>query len=182
MPVLSEGTARALEHLRCLGECGRRSRRDDGRERALRHRQHSGSRPCVQQRASPSARGKERRSGVSSDLWFPRIPSSRARKQLRLGCLMRAGDELVSLDFRVGNPSAIGRHQRVNFPASLLPVGATPTTSRRIATHGLRRKMARSRTEGMAVGHVFSSQEGQKPSPRWGSFFCRAGAAPPQPC
>jgi len=89
-----------------------------------------------------------------------------------------SGDELVSLGFRVGNPSAIGRHERVNFPASLLPVGATPTTSRRIATHGLRRKMARSRTEGMAVGHVFSSQEGQKPSPRWGSFFCRAGAAP----
>src|SRR5262249_41425307 len=72
-----------------------------------------------------------------------------------------------------GNPSAIGRHQRVNFPASLLPVGATPTTSRRIATHGLRRKMTRSQTEGMAVGHVFSSQEGQKPSPPWGSFFCR---------
>jgi hypothetical protein len=31
-----------------------------------------------------------------------------------------------------------------NFPASLLPVGVIPTTSRRIATRSLRRKMARS--------------------------------------
>jgi hypothetical protein len=30
-------------------------------------------------RSSPCARGKERRSGVSSDLWFPKIPSSRIR-------------------------------------------------------------------------------------------------------
>ena len=43
-----------------------------------------------------------------------------------------------------GNPSAIGWYQPVNFPASLLPVGVTPTTSRRIATRSLRRKMARS--------------------------------------
>jgi hypothetical protein len=55
-----------------------------------------------------------------------------------------SGDELVSLGLRVGNPSAIGWHQRVNFPASLLPVAVTPTTSRRIATRSLRRKMARS--------------------------------------
>ena len=35
-----------------------------------------------------------------------------ARKQLRLGCLVASGDELVSLGFRVGNPSAIGWYQR----------------------------------------------------------------------
>jgi hypothetical protein len=40
----------------------------------------------------------------------------------------------VSLGFRVGNPSAIGWYQPANFPASLVPVGVTPTTSRRIAT------------------------------------------------
>jgi hypothetical protein len=37
----------ALERLRCVGECGHRARRDHGRERALRHRQHYGSRPCI---------------------------------------------------------------------------------------------------------------------------------------
>jgi len=35
-----------MEHLRCLGERRRRSRRDHGGERALQHRQHHGSRPC----------------------------------------------------------------------------------------------------------------------------------------
>ena len=40
-------TLLALVCLRCLGERGYRSRRDDGRERALRHRQHYGSRPCL---------------------------------------------------------------------------------------------------------------------------------------
>jgi len=29
-----------------------------------------------------------------------------------------SGEELVSLGFRVGNPSAIGWYQRANFPAS----------------------------------------------------------------
>jgi len=57
----------------------------------------------------------------------------------------RAGLSLVSLGFRVGNPSAIGWHQAANFPASLLPVGGTPTTSKRIVTRSLRRKMALSR-------------------------------------
>src|SRR5262245_63835551 len=42
----------------------------------------------------------------------------------------REDDYDASLGFRVGNPSAIGWHQRVNFPASLLP----QATSRRIAT------------------------------------------------
>jgi hypothetical protein len=58
-----------------------------------------------------------------------------------------SGDELVSLGFRVGNPSAIGWHQPRIFQHPLLPVGVTPTTSRRIATRSLRRKMARSRAE-----------------------------------
>src|SRR5262249_9404373 len=35
----------ALERLRCVGEDGRRARRDEGRERALRHPQHYGSPP-----------------------------------------------------------------------------------------------------------------------------------------
>jgi hypothetical protein len=43
-------TLPALERLRCVGERGHRSRRDDGRERALRHRQ-SRVRAHVSQRA-----------------------------------------------------------------------------------------------------------------------------------
>jgi hypothetical protein len=46
-----------------------------------------------------------------------------ARKQLLAGLPCASGDELVSLGFRVGNPSAIGWHQRASFQASLLPVG-----------------------------------------------------------
>ena len=42
---LNLSTLPALERLRCLGERGHRSRRDDGGERALRHRQHYSSRP-----------------------------------------------------------------------------------------------------------------------------------------
>src|SRR5215813_7021977 len=44
---LSLSPLSALERLRCVGERGHRSRRDDGRERALRDRQHHGSRPCL---------------------------------------------------------------------------------------------------------------------------------------
>ena len=36
-----------MEHLRCLGERRRRTRRDYGGERALQHRQHHGSRSCL---------------------------------------------------------------------------------------------------------------------------------------
>jgi transposase len=36
-----------MERLWCLGERGHRSRRDNGRERALQHRQHHGSCPCL---------------------------------------------------------------------------------------------------------------------------------------
>src|SRR5262249_34888181 len=79
-----------------------------------------------------------------------------------------SGDELLSLGFRVGNPSAIGWHQWANFPASLLPVGVTPTTSRRIATRSLRRKMARSpsRAGGQRIRRQLT-----EPSPRDGVFF-----------
>src|SRR5262249_48448103 len=73
-----------------------------------------------------------------------------ARKQLPRVALCerrRAGFARLSGWQPVGNWVV----SAANFPASLLPVGATPTTSRRIATHGLRRKMARSQTEGMAV-------------------------------
>jgi hypothetical protein len=105
--------------------------------------------------------------GVSSDLWFPRIACSRARKQLRLGCPYASGDELISLGFRIGNPSAIGWHQW-NFPASLLPVGATPTTSRRMATRSLRRKMARSPSRSGGRRTRLQLQT----IPRGGVFFC----------
>jgi hypothetical protein len=67
-----------------------------------------------------------------------------------------------------------------NFPASLLPVGVIATTSRRIATRSLRRKMARSPSRAGAGVHVFSSQEGEETIPRGGIFFSisRPGADP----
>ena len=66
-----------------------------------------------------------------------------ARKQLPRVALCerrRAGFARLSGWQPVGNWVASAG----NFPASLLPVGVTPTTSRRIATRSLRRKMARS--------------------------------------
>jgi len=59
------------------------------------------------------------------------VANRRHRRVREAGLPCVSGDELVSLGFRVGNSSAIGWHQRANFPASLLPVGVTPTTSRR---------------------------------------------------
>jgi transposase len=58
-------TLPAMERIRCLGERGYRSRRDDGRERALQYRQHDSSGPCfgsgrkrgVHQRALGRSRG-----------------------------------------------------------------------------------------------------------------------------
>jgi hypothetical protein len=73
----------------------------------------------------------------------------------------------VSLGFRVGNPSAIGWYQPANFPASLVPVGVTPTTSRRIATHvcvGKWPEADRSRDPAYHTGR-------QKPSPAAGAVF-----------
>ena len=66
-------------------------------------------------------------------------PSDEGRSAAGLACA--SGDEMVSLGFRVGNPLAIGWHWGRIFQ-HLLPVAVTPTTSRRIATRGLRRKMA----------------------------------------
>jgi hypothetical protein len=57
------------------------------------------------------------------------------------------------------------KSNQTNFPASLLPVGVTPTTSRRIATRDLRRKWPEAQAERVASVHVFGSQKGQKPSP-----------------
>ncbi len=59
-----------------------------------------------------------------------------------------------------------------NFPASLLPVGVTPTTSRRIATRSLRRKMARSpsRAGGQRTRLQFTGR-GRNHPPRRGYFF-----------
>ena len=47
-----------MERLRRLGECRHRSRRNHGRERALQHRQHHGSRSCL---GSGRKRGIHRR-------------------------------------------------------------------------------------------------------------------------
>ncbi len=86
-----------------------------------------------------------------------------ARKQLRLALCerRRAGFARLSGWQPVGNWVA----SAANFPASLLPVGVTPTTSRRIATRDLRRKWPEAQAERVASVHVFGSQKGQKPSP-----------------
>src|SRR5262249_14217060 len=59
---------------------------------------------------------------------------------------------------------------RASDETSLLPVGVTPTTSRRIATRSLRRKMARSPIGWPAYTSSAQRKE-QKPSPAAGSFF-----------
>ena len=173
LSVLSEGTARALEHLRCLGECGRRSRRDHGRERALRHRQYS-------VRAHVSSSGRRPPHAVRS-AGVAYLPIGGFQEFHPVGRVSSCGWVALCERRRVGFARLSGWQPVGNWAASAgefssIPVTRRryPDTSRRIATHGLRRKMARSQTEGMAVGHVFSSQEGQKPSPRWGSFFCPA--------
>jgi class 3 adenylate cyclase len=80
----------------------------------------------------------------------------------------------------VGNPPAIGWYQPANFPASLLPIGVTPTTSRRIATRSLRRKMARSPSRsGGRRTRLQLTGRGRNYPPRWGIFSAApAGARP----
>jgi len=70
-----------------------------------------------------------------------------------------------SLGFRVGNPSAIGWHQRRIFhhPCTRRRY---PNNEQRIATHSLRRKMARSQAE-----RDRPTTGRQKPSPRRGFFY-----------
>jgi hypothetical protein len=70
----------------------------------------------------------------------------------------------------VGNWVASG----ANFPASLLPVGVTPTPSRESRRAVCAEKWPEAQAERVAGVHVFSSQEGRNHPPRLGSFFCRA--------
>jgi hypothetical protein len=78
-----------------------------------------------------------------------------------------SGDELVSLGFRVGNPSAIGWYQPANFPASLLPVGVIPTTSRQLRrTVCVGKWPEAERSRDPAV-----TQEGRNHPPRRGIFL-----------
>src|SRR5262249_491843 len=68
----------------------------------------------------------------------------------------------------VGNwvPSA------ANFPASLLPVGVIPTTSRESRRKVCVGKWPEAQAEQVASVHVFSSQEGAETIPSGGVFFC----------
>jgi hypothetical protein len=95
-------------------------------------------------------------------------PSDEGRSAAGLPCA--SGDEMVSLGFRVGNPLAIGWHWGRIFQ-HLLPVAVTPTTSRRIATRGLRRKWPEAQADRVAGVHVFrSTGRGRNHPPRRGSF------------
>jgi hypothetical protein len=77
-----------------------------------------------------------------------------------------SSSELVSLGFRLGNPSAIGWHQPGIFQHPVTR-GRPRTTSRRIATRSLRPE---AQAEQVASVHVFSSQEGRNHPPRRDSF------------
>ena len=94
-----------------------------------------------------------------------------ARKQLPRVALCerrRAGFARLSGWQPVGNWVA----SAANFPASLLYVGVTPTTSRRIATRSLRRKMARSPSRaGGQRTRLQLTGKGRNHPPRRGSFF-----------
>jgi hypothetical protein len=114
---------------------------------------------CCKVTAAPAKPSTKARSMALSRSEPPRSLSiSATRRSNALAALVRpsssrhvssgglpcaSGDELVSLGFRVGNPSAIGG---ISGEFSSIPV-ITPTTSRKIATRSLRRKMARSRAE-----------------------------------
>lgn len=79
----------AMERLRCLGERGGRSRRDDGREWALQHRQHHGSRPCL---GSGRKRGIHRRA----------LGRSRGGFTSKIHCLGDARGRPIAFDLTPG--------------------------------------------------------------------------------
>jgi hypothetical protein len=95
-------------------------------------------------------------------------PSDEGRSAAGLPCA--SGDEMVSLGFRVGNPLAIGWHWGRIFQ-HLLPVAVTPTTSRRIATRGLRRKWRKPKPIGWPAYTSSGPQEGAETIPRGGVVF-----------
>src|SRR5262249_56354505 len=82
-------TLPALERLRCVGERGHRSRRDDGRERALRERRHDGSRPC---------RGSGRKSGIHQRA----LGRARSGFTSKIHCLGDARGRPIAFDLTPG--------------------------------------------------------------------------------
>src|SRR5262249_44456372 len=86
---LSLSPLSALERLRCVGERGHRSRRDDGRERALRDRQHDGSRPCL---------GSGRKRGIHQRA----LGRSRGGFTSKIHCLGDARGRPISFDLTPG--------------------------------------------------------------------------------
>jgi hypothetical protein len=81
-----------------------------------------------------------------------------------------SGDELVSLGFRVGNPSAIGWHQRRIFQHPCYR-RRYPDNEQRIATRSLRRKMATSPSRAGGRRTRQLTGRGRNHPPRRGSFF-----------
>jgi transposase len=79
----------AMERLRRLGERGGRSRRDDGRERALQHRQHHGSRPCL---------GSGRKRGIHQRA----LGRSRGGFTSKIHCLADARGRPIAFDLTPG--------------------------------------------------------------------------------
>jgi len=79
----------ALERLRCVGEYGHRARRDDGRERALRPRQHYGSRPCL---------GSGRKGGIHQRA----LGRSRGGFTSKIHCLGDARGRPIAFDLTPG--------------------------------------------------------------------------------
>jgi transposase len=82
-------TLPALEHLQCLGERRHRSRRDNGRERALRHRLNHGSRPCL-------------RSGRKRGIHQRALGRSRGGFTSKIHCLGDARGRPIAFDLTPG--------------------------------------------------------------------------------
>jgi hypothetical protein len=134
--------------------------------------------PLHRNRERPDPPSKARRAGTRPPRLRPRGTRHPPAPEVSLGLCerRRAGFARLSGWQSVGNWVASG----ANFPVSLLPVGVTPTTSRRIATRSFAPKNGQKPKPSGRLAYMSSAHRtGHKPSPRRGIFFLwGAGAAP----
>jgi hypothetical protein len=121
-------------------------------------------------RERPDPPSKARRAGTRPPRLRPRGTRHPPAPEVSLGLCerRRAGFARLSGWQSVGNWVASG----ANFPVSLLPVGVTPTTSRRIATRSFAPKNGQKPKPSGRLAYMSSAHRtGHKPSPRRGIFF-----------
>jgi hypothetical protein len=139
----------AVERLRCVGERGHRSRRDDGRERALRDRQHDGSRPCL---------GSGRKRGIHQRA----LGRSRGGFTSKIHCLGDARGRPIAFDLTPGEAADCksyesGRQEPSSPTRHMIPMRSATTSSSATFAPSSRRNRTAPRRSATTSGFIVSA-------------------------